>query len=328
MSVKLADTPQKSYKSKKLIVAMDTKYHNYFLQKGTPCGYQLELFHLFSKYEDVDIEFCMVPDSVKLSMLSRGDIDLAVFSEGFDSLYSVFNRHKNICSSVPLDDSVKSVWLSSEKNIDLILSVNIWASKLKGENSYQIMHNKYFNRRYDISPDKISPYDYLLKKYSADIACDWRLIAAIVYHESKFRPGVVSRHGAAGLMQLMPQTARKFGVGNVYNPEENIRGGIKLIAYLTARFREMGVPDEESVYFVLAAYNAGQGRIENCMKVALALGLNPNKWSDVYSVIPLMKNPDAEIASVVGSKFNGKETMNFVNNVIKSYKHYQHFVEG
>jgi membrane-bound lytic murein transglycosylase MltF len=83
-------------KSKTLVVALDTCGYNYFLHKGDPCGYQLELFKLFAEHESLNFDFRIVPDSLKFAMLSAGNIDIAVFSAGFDSLYNVFNRHENI----------------------------------------------------------------------------------------------------------------------------------------------------------------------------------------------------------------------------------------
>jgi membrane-bound lytic murein transglycosylase F len=307
-------------KNKNLVVALDTCRYNYFLHKGNPSGYQFELLELFAGYSGVNLDFCIVPDSLKFDMLNKGSIDIAVFSEGFDSLYSVFNRYENICSSIPLDDSIKSVWLASDDNMLLMLEINEWASKLKGDKIYGYLHAKYFKHKHNKNTNQISPYDNILKKYSAEIGWDWRLMASIVCQESQFRPAVVSKSGAAGLMQLMPNTVRSFGVKNVYNPEENIKGGIKLIAYLADIFEKKGVPENELVNFVLAAYNAGHGKIFNFMKETDAAGLDKNKWSDVYSVILTTNH-----ASVSKSKFRGKETLKFVDNVLNHYKHYRNF---
>ncbi|MDR2285938.1 MAG: transglycosylase SLT domain-containing protein [Prevotellaceae bacterium] len=317
-----ADENKKSIPAnKELVVALDTCYYNYFLHKGNPSGYQLELFELFAGYKGVNLDFRIIPDSLKFDMLSTGKIDIAVFSEGLDSLHNVFNKYENICSSIPLDDSVKSVWLTVEDNLSLMFEINVWANKLKGEKIYNSLHIKYFRHKYNKTAKQISPYDNILKKYSAETGWDWRLATSIVCHESQFKPTVISKSGAAGLMQLMPNTVRSLDVKNVYNPEENIKGGMMLIAYLTDVFEKKGVAGDELVNFVLAAYNAGHGKIFNFMKETENAGLDKNKWSDVCSVI-LMKN---KLASAPKSKFSGKETMKFVDNVLKYYKHYQNF---
>jgi membrane-bound lytic murein transglycosylase F len=311
-------------KNKTLVVALDTCKYNYFLHKGNPCGYQLELFELFAEYKGVNLDFRLVPDSLKFDMLNRGNIDIAVFSEGFDSLYNVFNKYENICSSISLNDSLKSVWLTVDDNMPLMLEINIWASELKGGKIYSSMQTKYIRRKYDKTAKRISQYDNILKKYSAETDWDWRLAAAIVCHESRFRPATVSKSGATGLMQLMPNTVRSFGVKNAFDPDENIKGGMRLIAYLSDIFRKKGVPEDELLNFVLAAYNAGHGKVFNFMKETENAGLDKNKWSDVYSVI-LTKGYNDKSASVSKSKFVGKETLKFVDNVLNHYRHYQNF---
>jgi membrane-bound lytic murein transglycosylase F len=312
-------------KNKTFVVALDTCSNNYFLHKGNPCGYQLELFELFAKDEGLNFDFRIVPDSLKFDMLNNGDIDIAVFSKGFDSLYKVFNEYENICSSIPLDDNIKSVWLTVENSMSLMFEINAWAGKLKGEQIYAALQTKYFRRKYDKTTNKISQYDNILRKYSAEIGWDWRLTASLVCNESQFKPAVASKSGATGLMQLMPNTVRKFGVKNVYDPEENIKGGIKLIAYLTDVFKKKGVPEDESVNFVLAAYNAGHGKIFNFMKDTENAGLDGNKWRDVHSVI-LMNGRKDKLTSAPKAKFSGKETLKFVDNVQSHYKHYRNLM--
>ncbi|GAK59042.1 peptidoglycan N-acetylmuramoylhydrolase [Candidatus Vecturithrix granuli] len=78
------------------------------------------------------------------------------------------------------------------------------------------------------------------------------LVKAIVKVESNFNHKAVSPKGAKGLMQLMPATAKRFGVEDIFDPEENITGGVKFLKYL---FDEFG---EENLDLVLAGYNAGE----------------------------------------------------------------------
>jgi soluble lytic murein transglycosylase-like protein len=74
--------------------------------------------------------------------------------------------------------------------------------------------------------------------------------------ESGFNPQARSYKGAMGLMQLMPATARRFGVNNVYDPAENIEGGAKYLRFLLDKF-------DGDVKLVLAGYNAGEGAVVN-----------------------------------------------------------------
>jgi len=83
---------------------------------------------------------------------------------------------------------------------------------------------------------------------------DESLVKAVIYAESYFNPHATSRKGASGLMQLMPATAEKYGVSDLYNPRQNVIAGIKHLRYLMTLF-----PD--NLKFVIAAYNAGENAV-------------------------------------------------------------------
>ncbi len=80
------------------------------------------------------------------------------------------------------------------------------------------------------------------------------LVAAIVEAESDFRPRLISHKNAQGLMQIVPETGRLMGAGDLFNPSENIAAGTKYLRYLFDRFGDQRM--------VLAAYNAGEGNVE------------------------------------------------------------------
>lgn len=80
------------------------------------------------------------------------------------------------------------------------------------------------------------------------------LLYAIMHRESAFNPRAVSYKGARGLMQLMPGTASRFGVGNIFDPEQNIEGGARYVKFLLETFKG-------DVRLALAGYNAGEGAV-------------------------------------------------------------------
>ena len=105
------------------------------------------------------------------------------------------------------------------------------------------------------------PTDAEMRRYAAIIrgACrangvEGELVHAIIWAESSFNPNAVSPAGASGLMQLMPETARSYGVRDVFDPEENIRAGVKIMGRLLAQF-------DGDVELALAAYNAGPNAV-------------------------------------------------------------------
>jgi soluble lytic murein transglycosylase-like protein len=97
-------------------------------------------------------------------------------------------------------------------------------------------------------------FDALIERYASDYNVDPVLVRAVIQVESDFNPQCVSNKGARGLMQLIPETARRYGVRSIFDPAENIRGGVHYLADLMALFNN-------DVHRALAAYNAGEGAV-------------------------------------------------------------------
>lgn len=96
--------------------------------------------------------------------------------------------------------------------------------------------------------------DQLIRTNAAQFAIDPYLVFLVIEQESRFRPRVVSPKGARGLMQLMPGTARRFGVTRPFDPADNIRGGTQYLKELLTMF-------DGRVDLALASYNAGEHRV-------------------------------------------------------------------
>jgi len=103
---------------------------------------------------------------------------------------------------------------------------------------------------------RISPWDpepgvrALIGEISAAVGVDAKLVEALVEAESKFDPYAVSRRGAMGLMQLMPATAHQYQVKDVFDPRQNLEGGMRHLKFLLERYDDTAL--------ALAAYNAGE----------------------------------------------------------------------
>ena len=170
----------------------------------------------------------------------------------------------------------------------------------------------------------ISYYDELFKRYAPSCGLDWRLLAAIAYNESSFNPNAVSYMGAIGLMQLMPSTARMYGVGNPYDPEQSVRGAARLLSNLLAHYASVPSADER-INFALAAYNAGPGHVDDARRLAQKRGKDPNVWKDNVDEFGLyMSNPEYFNDPVVrNGYFRGGETYNYVNYIRKDWDRYR-----
>ena len=106
------------------------------------------------------------------------------------------------------------------------------------------------------TPDK---YDELISVASKQYGVDSRLVKAIIKAESDFNPKAVSKKGAMGLMQIMPQNFQRLDIEDPFDPRENIMGGTRYFRYLYDRF-------DGKLALSLAAYNAGPTTVENYNK--------------------------------------------------------------
>jgi membrane-bound lytic murein transglycosylase MltF len=137
------------------------------------------------------------------------------------------------------------------------------------------------------------------------------LLAAIAFQESKMKHNRRSHAGALGLMQVLPSTSRddSIAIGDIMNPENNIHAGAKYLAQLRdVYFSDPVIPLHDRIRFILAAYNAGPNRIQQCRSLAERLGYDPNRWLQ-----------NTEIAAL---HLIGQETVRYVANVKKYYLAY------
>lgn len=98
-------------------------------------------------------------------------------------------------------------------------------------------------------------YQAEIAQAARDYGVEEAVVRAIIHAESAFNPNALSRVGAQGLMQLMPATARRFGVANPFDAVQNIRGGVQYLAWLLKRFNG-------DVALAAAGYNAGEGAVD------------------------------------------------------------------
>lgn len=191
--------------------------------------------------------------------------------------------------------------------------------------------NSYVPVRHPRSPilnltrGEISYYDTFFKRYASQCGWDWRLLAAQAYQESSFDHKAVSWAGAMGLMQLMPATAKSVGAaGNVFDPETNVRGAVRLINKLNSHYSSVHNPNER-IYFILAAYNAGPGHVDDARNLARKLGHNPDVWfGSVDQVVLGMSNSEYYNDPVVRhGYFRGSETYNYVHNIVARWNEYK-----
>ncbi len=218
---------------------------------------------------------------------------------------------------------------------------NAWHAKQRHSADYQYTIRKYDDHsafikeklKYEmpvIRKGIISKYDSLIRTYAEKESFDWKLIAAIIHQESRFRPHVVSPVGAYGLMQLMPSVAKtyKINFSKLGAPDLNIATGTKYFRWIYNHFDKPEFSKEDKIKFSLAAYNAGIGHIYDARALAQKYKMDPNVWSDNVEAMLLNKASRKYYTDPVvkHGHCRGFETQVYVRNIMQYYEHYQNFL--
>jgi membrane-bound lytic murein transglycosylase F len=272
-----------------------------------------------------------------IQLVDDGEIDYAVCDENIAQVNATY--YPGIDVKTPVSFSRNIAWgIRMKHSSQLRKELDIWLSDYKTTSRFALLHAKYFRNSksssiiksdyYSLTTGRISPWDDLIKVFSETIKWDWRLLASLIYQESRFIPDVRSRVGAFGLMQIMPETGKHFGIDITSSPMNNIKAGTKYISLLHSIF-DPKIPDEkERTRFILAAYNAGPGHVLDAMKLAEKNGKDPHRWEGNVAEWLLKKSDPKYYTDTVVKNgfFKGKESVAFVNEILDRYEHYRNIV--
>lgn len=172
----------------------------------------------------------------------------------------------------------------------------------------------------------ISPYDSLFRLY-ADSVCDWKMLAAIAYVESKFDTTARSGRGAQGLMQIMPATYRHTlaRMGEPDTMAQSVELDIKVaVRYLDELSGLFGfINEKERMNYILGSYNGGSNHIFDAMRLARKNGINRYNWNSLTPVLVSLKDSAVYNDSVcMYGSFDATETLNYVRQVNRKYNEY------
>ena len=149
----------------------------------------------------------------------------------------------------------------------------------------------------------------IFRKYGERYDVDYLLLMAQGYQESRLDHSATSRAGAAGIMQVMPATARKMKVGDVRQLDANIHAGVKYVRFLLdTEFAGEPIGDVTKTLFAFAAYNCGPTRLRRLRAEAARQGLDPDLWF-------------GHVERIAAARL-GRETVQYVSNIYKYYLAY------
>lgn len=312
---------------KEVYVKHDTKYHRRLQNLDAELGNGIII-------KDVEKDSITVEDLI--SMVSKKEIDYTVADEYIALLNKTYYGNLNV--SMPMSFEQRSSWVVRNDMPLLAKALDEWFEENSTKPIYKATIKKYFELSKNL-PDTlveepvrkmlkgaISSFDHIFQKYASTAQCDWYLLAAIAYQESRFRTNLSSWAGAIGLMGLMPRTAEMYGVEgeDLVNPDKSVMAGANYIKYLNGFFSKID-DNEERVKFVLASYNGGLGHITDARALAQKYGDNPDIWfGSVEKYIKLKSNPEYYNDPVVKYGYlRGTEVVNYVTQVTQRWSRYK-----
>lgn len=274
-------------------------------------GFHYRMLKSFGEHYHCNIDIHPIKDTVNFcDSLLMGIYDLVIVPEGDSVDTHGILLHHNADSSI--------IWATVAKKPRHALVYDSFLAYASREDKELIELAKLFN--YDcrhqrqffngVRRSHISPYDDIIKEYAPTVGWDWRLLAALIYKESRFYANALSPKGAVGIMQVVPNSVEKFDPGDLYDPVENIRVGTLYLKTLLDRHDGEDISAEERDKFAIGSYNAGFYHIDEARDSARVVGVDANVWDNVAEAFCLV--PD----------FDGSTTKVYVQKVLETYEYF------
>ena len=265
------------------------------VRKGTV--YQQRLVEL--KKQGINLAIRLhddLPVEELIQKVADGQIDFTIANSNIISI----NRRNfpGVVSTGSINDGMQLAWAVYPKSKKLLEQINAFLRMINKSGKFDEIYNKYYGDIEDFDyvdleafhrrvKNKLSRYSPFIKAAAKKHGFDWRLIAAQIYQESHLNPWAKSQAGARGLMQILPSTAKDLGIGDLFDPVQNINAGVQHLKDLYDHFDQ--AHGEDRLLIALAAYNIGQGHINDARDLAKKKGLDPDKWVSLSKTLPLLQ---------------------------------------
>ena len=284
--------------------------------------------------DGLDIKLHAAPESMEteeiIDNVAKGQFDLTVADSHILDIELAWRQ--DIESGVTLRSGLEHGWVVRDSNPELLKALNEFVKSTYRGMFYNITRDKYFKhagtiakhmeQRVDgINKGKLSPYDSIVKTAADQWGFDWRMITSQMYQESRFNPHAKSNVGALGLLQVLPHTAKEFGIKRLSEPKQGIEAGVRYLDWLRRRF-DNGLPLEQRIWFVLAAYNAGFGHVQDARRLAIKKGWDSNRWFDNVEKSMLLLSQRQYASQSNYGYVRGREPVNYVRQIRDRYQAY------
>jgi peptidoglycan lytic transglycosylase F len=267
-----------------------------------------------------------------LELLDSGQAQLAIIdSHEFKVQQSLYPRLK---VAFDLAGEQEMVWYlpPDSDNQRLISQINhlfeamrasgdldqLWDAHFGHVSGFSRISSHTFNQK---MRNRLPRYQPMIRQVAREYNIDWQLLAAVSYQESHWNPTATSPTGVRGMMMLTLPTAEELGIDNRLDALQSLRGGARYLNNMKLRLPEE-VAEPDRTWMALAAYNIGLGHLRDARRLAQQQGGDPNLWSDVMEVLPLLQRSNYYRQTRHGYA-RGKEAVTYVQNI----RHYRSILE-
>ena len=306
-----------------------------YVRKGAVYKSQLELLK-DSLHLDFSILEVQDHEEILLDRVYEQEVRWTVAEKNVAQTNATYYDELQLGLEVSKEEPV--TWAMRSSSPELLQAVNSWLVEKK-EVFIPRTYARYFldsKNQYarststfsSLGGDRISVYDEIIQENAQTLGWDWRLLAALVYKESRFDTTALSYAGAQGLLQLMPVTVERFGVTNPNDPIESLKGGVKYLQYLDKFWMERVPETNERIKFILASYTIGQGHVEDAWRLTLKYRKNTQSWQEVSNFLSLKSDPKYYRDAVVKSGYaKGHIAVMYVRDVLALFQSYKALVD-
>ena len=218
-------------------------------------------------------------------------------------------------------------WLGKNPNAELLARTSSFVEAAQHDGTLARLEDRYFGHVRRLKQADIVKFleriGSVLPKFRSHFltaqnisGIDWRLIAAVAYHESQWDPNATSPTGVRGIMMLTEETADRLDVSNRLDARESILAGARYINMLRNQQAD-NVTEPDRTWLALAAYNIGPGNFNAACTLARLLNANPSVWYEMKRVLPLLAQPKY-YQRIKSGRARGGEAVILVEN-IRSY---------
>jgi len=296
-----------------LVIAAGSSHHDSLLRL------QLENEQLsWQETDDSDMEEL-------LEMVLNEELDYTIADSNILALMR--RRYPELSIGFSISPEQDVAWAVNKQRDDSLLAALIeYFGIIQNNGTLAALEDKYFGhvrqfnyvdtREFIKSSRKVLPkFKPWFVQYSGDL--DWRLLAAMSYQESHWRPRAKSVTGVRGMMMLTLATAKELGIVSRLDPEQSIKGGAKYLTKLLKRIPDR-ITHPDRLWFALASYNVGLGHLEDARVLTERQGANPDMWVDVKIRLLQLRQKKHYKTTRYGYA-RGNEAVAYVDNIRRYY---------